>query len=336
MQADIAGRIRTYILPLAVITYASLAFALFPATFLEMARSYFSQAVILPVIILIGLPLVSIALRPKAPASLIFDVLRGGTVRLALVLFVFCLGMAAFTTFKLAIPKFVPFYADPFLAQADSWLHGGDPGLFAHALVPGWAQYPLGYLYGPIWFLLWFGLLALVTLNRNAVLRKRYYWAMSLTVCLLGTVAATLFSSVGPIFYDRFIEGQRFADLMVAIRQSAIGDYMNQASGYLLTSYESGQTAMGTGISAMPSMHLAIVTLNACMLTGINRYLGLLAWLYVAAILLGSVYLGWHYALDGYASIAAVSLIWWVCGRVFTSTRDKAATDDPVRPIPAR
>jgi hypothetical protein len=28
------------------------------------------------------------------------------------------------------------------------------------------------------------------------------------------------------------------------------------------------------------------------------------------------VFLGWHYAIDGYLSIAVVATIWWAAGRV--------------------
>ncbi|MBJ3786178.1 phosphatase PAP2 family protein [Devosia sediminis] len=311
-----AGQFRIGALPLAVLTYAALAFAVSPDTYGTMLQLYLRQATILPILLLVGIPAAALVLQPKSPIAMIFDILRGGALRLGVVMAIFCLGTAAFTTFKLAIPDLVPFYADAFLAKADAWLHGGDPGNFAHAIVPAWAQYPLAYLYGPIWFVLWFGLLAFIALHRDAALRRRYFWSMSLTMGLIGTVAATAFSSVGPIFYDEFVDPNRFIGLMDKIRGTAIGDYMAQASAYLLTSYETGAHAMGTGISAMPSMHLAIVTLNACMLSGLNRYVGILAWLYVGVIQIGSVYLGWHYALDGYFSIAAVSLIWWAVGRL--------------------
>ncbi|MER8866395.1 hypothetical protein NKI19_22205 [Mesorhizobium sp. M0751] len=33
-------------------------------------------------------------------------------------------------------------------------------------------------------------------------------------------------------------------------------------------------------------------------------------------ILYGSVFTGWHYAVDGYASIVVVSVIWWATGRL--------------------
>ena len=37
--------------------------------------------------------------------------------------------------------------------------------------------------------------------------------------------------------------------------------------------------------------------------------------------LAGSVYLGPHYAVDGYASIAAVHVIWWLAGRRWRARR---------------
>ena len=322
------GQIRTGVLPLAILSYAALALAMAPATYLSMAQSYFMQAVILPLVLCICLPLFAVLRRPAAPFSLMREVLVKGTPRLVVVAAMFCIGLSAFTTFKLAIPGLVPFYADTLLADIDAWLHHGNPGEFAHAIVPDWAQYPLGYLYGPVWATLWFGLLAFVSLHDNGNLRRRYFWSMALTICLLGTVAATAFSSVGPIFYAEFVEPTRFADLTAAIGESAVGDYMAQVSGYLLAGYHSGVGKMGTGISAMPSMHLAIATLNACMLSSLNRTAGIAGWVYVALILLGSVYLGWHYAIDGYFSIAAVTLIWWVAGKV---TADRSAFAEPAR-----
>jgi hypothetical protein len=33
-------------------------------------------------------------------------------------------------------------------------------------------------------------------------------------------------------------------------------------------------------------------------------------------VLIGSVHLGWHYAVDGYVAIAAVTGFWWIAGRI--------------------
>jgi hypothetical protein len=73
---------------------------------------------------------------------------------------------------------------------------------------------------------------------------------------------------------------------------------------------------LGSGISAFPSLHVAIATLNAIYLW---RFGGLLRWAGVAfliAIQLGSVVLAWHYGIDGYASMLATPIIWFVVGRI--------------------
>src|SRR5690606_25300142 len=115
----------------------------------------------------------------------------------------------------------------------DALLHGGiNPGEWAHAVLPAWAAYPLAHLYGPTWFLLWLGLLALVALLEDAGLRHRYYLTMALAFALLGTLAATGFSSVGPVLYERFYGSDRYAALTGLVDASAAGDYMRQATGY--------------------------------------------------------------------------------------------------------
>jgi hypothetical protein len=194
--------------------------------------------------------------------------------------------------------------------------------------VPSWLQYPLAYLYGPIWFMLWFGLTAFVALSDSKALRQRYFWTMALSICLLGTVLAIALSSVGPVFYEAVYQDGRFAALMGSVGEGPAGSYMSEMFDYLYGNYLAGGHALGTGISAMPSVHLAIVTLNALMLSGLNRYIGAVAWVYVVLILFGSVFLGWHYAIDGYLSIAVVSLIWWTMGRILS--RPDAGTRPPV------
>ena len=42
----------------------------------------------------------------------------------------------------------------------------------------------------------------------------------------------------------------------------------------------------------------------------VNRIAGFLMGLYTILILIASVYLGWHYAIDGYAAIVIVGIIW--------------------------
>jgi hypothetical protein len=309
---DIAARrpVRLPMLPAAIVAYAAMAVALWPAAYTDMLHVYAQQLVVLPIVLGLGLPVAALLLSPREPLSWIAGFARDNSLRLIAIALLALIGLAAFTTFKLGIPKLVPFYADPFFAEVDAALHFGDPGRHLHAVVPQWLQYPIGFLYGPAWFLLWFSFIAFVAAHPDRDLRRRYFWSMALALSLLGTVAALAFSSVGPVLYERVYHVDRFADLMAQIRGSAVGEYMELASGYLFENYADNGSRPGTGISAMPSVHLAVATLNALLLTRFGRIAGAIGWAYVGVILAGSVYLGWHYAIDGYVSIAVVGVIW--------------------------
>ena len=86
----------------------------------------------------------------------------------------------------------------------------------------------------------------------------------------------------------------------------------------------------------MPSMHVAFVTLNAFFLSGFGRRWAVAGWSFAALILFGSVYTGWHYAVDGYLSILVVSAIWYLIGRFVLpqASRDTARIRLPL-PEPA-
>ena len=47
-----------------------------------------------------------------------------------------------------------------------------------------------------------------------------------------------------------------------------------------------------------------------------HRWLMVAAIAFCAVVLFGSVHLGWHYAVDGYFSIAATVVIWKIVGYV--------------------
>jgi hypothetical protein len=68
------------------------------------------------------------------------------------------------------------------------------------------------------------------------------------------------------------------------------------------------------GISAMPSVHVAAAVLFALVGWQVGRAMGIGFTIYALVILTGSVHLGWHYAVDGYLSAAAVLLLWAASG----------------------
>jgi PAP2 superfamily len=66
----------------------------------------------------------------------------------------------------------------------------------------------------------------------------------------------------------------------------------------------------------MPSMHLATSFSFVLLGFSVNRRLGTVSSVFAALIFVGSIHLGWHYAIDGYVAILGTWAIWWIVGRL--------------------
>jgi hypothetical protein len=145
--------------------------------------------------------------------------------------------------------------------------------------------------------------------------RARFWLAFLLTWVLLGTLLATAFASAGPVYYERVTgDPGPFAPLMT--RLEAQPDLqLHEGIRGLWALHSAKRFVLGTGISAFPSLHVGIAVLGICAAWP-RPWLSATFALFTLGTLLGSVALGWHYAVDGYASIILVPLIWWLVGRV--------------------
>jgi len=146
---------------------------------------------------------------------------------------------------------------------------------------------------------------------------------------VIGNVLALAGMSAGPVFYDRIYGGDRFADLATAIAATPrLADYFGLIQDDLWLAYAKQEQMIGSGISAFPSVHVAIAMVTALYMWERSRILGLLGAGFVAVILFLSIYSGYHYALDGYVSIA---VIWgaWAVMRKRAAVAPAAATDTP-------
>jgi hypothetical protein len=68
------------------------------------------------------------------------------------------------------------------------------------------------------------------------------------------------------------------------------------------------------GISAMPSLHVALAVLFACAGFACHRAAGWAMTAFAFVIWFGSVHLGWHYAVDGLIGGALAVVLWKVAG----------------------
>lgn len=311
-QADIARTSSiSYKLLILCLLYIAVAALCWPAQYYHMAQRYLSLFTMwgsLSVFVVM-IP-AAVIISPRSPVGYLASSLRWNWRRALTVLVVFVLSLAAFTTYKVNIPDIMPFYSDKALADIGELLHGQAPWRIAHSFDSDTLAMLVALAYSKFWFIEWYGMVLFAALCANRLLHLRYLTALALVTMVVGTLMATAFSSVGPIFYDEFVGGERYAELLQVLKQHPYNAHVLQYSDYLLASHRADKPALGSGISAMPSMHVAIATVNAFYLGRLSRWLGLVGWAFAIFILFGSIYTGWHYAVDGYIAMLVVAVIW--------------------------
>jgi hypothetical protein len=227
-----------------------------------------------------------------------------------------------FSSFKVAIPMVQPFAWDEIFMKADWYMHfGHHPWELIHPILAKPVVTKIVDRTYFLWFYLLFGVPLWMACTYRRRLRIQFFLSFMLTWIILGTLMATLLSSAGPCYYDRVTGGENpFASLMEYLQSvhqnhSSLFAIHNQVR--LWDAYETGtRLPFADGISAMPSLHVAIVVLYALLGWRTSHILGALLTFYSLIVLIGSVHLGWHYAVDGYLSIILTILIWRAVGHV--------------------
>ncbi len=297
--------------------YSAIAVILFPHTFADVLSAYpiLRFYVVIPLFLAVGLLAAAIIHSPRRPLAFMAWKMKDRGLGALLTMIVLVISASAFTTLKHEYAAIVPFHAETLLADMDAALHFGETWRIARAIFPPALEPILFSLYAQLWFVEVAGVLVYAAFIHNRDDRERYFVAFAVSVILLSSVVRIAGSSAGPIFYDRMMGGDRFAELVAGLKASSSGQGILAIADYLYTSYTTQRTVLGTGISAMPSMHVALAFLNALFLSSRSKIAGRIAWAYAGLIFFGSVYFGWHYALDGYVSMLCVLTIWKVSAR---------------------
>lgn len=230
--------------------------------------------------------------------------------------------LSLFSSFKVLIPALQPFVWDSNLAELDHALHGGmdpwrllQPLLDRPAVIRG-----LDFLYHPVWSL---AVLALWTWQsmdrRRPELRLQTLLAVPMVWILVGSIGGALFSSAGPCYFAA-VGGasERFGPLLTQLAAiNAETPLMSRAAQQMLWElHRAGSIGFGGGISAMPSVHVASAFLIVLLARRYGHTAFALALLYLLSMSVGSVALGWHYAVDAYAGIVLSCPVWMACGAI--------------------
>ena len=220
------------------------------------------------------------------------------------------LHMVAFMSIKPQLNYLVPFWADPLLADLDALLMFGDPWRWLQWMNNAATAdyYHRGWFLGVVAVLLW-------QLSRPASRDKAANLLAYFAIWASGPLIHVLLPAGGPIFYEALGHGDRFVAL---VPPKEIQD----VAAYLWRTYTEREFAMGAGISAMPSLHIATVTWVVLCCRG-TRWIWL-AWAYALSTFALSVSLGWHYAVDGVLG-ALVAWVIVVIARRASFLEDEAA-----------
>jgi hypothetical protein len=333
LAADVSARMKRILLAdkaiyAIVALHAAVAICVLQTTGAGSAFAYFAYFPAWPAIFLLFFPFIYVMLIVLQVVHRL-EKRRGTALRLILSekrlahfgagLILLCAMMifqGTLTSVKNAFPLWWSgFPYDTVQADLDKILHfGRDPWLYLYAAGGnGFVRAIVEWNYNQGWFIVCFSALFWVAVTYEArAIRTRYFLCYALVWILVGNILAGFFLSAGPAFYGQVTgDVSRFAGQLAFLGESGGGMHSAvRVQHYLWTFHERGEAGFGSGISAFPSMHVSLVTLNALFLLEFNRKAGLALFAYVALIVASSVYLAWHYAIDGYVAIILTVVIY--------------------------
>ncbi|HEY0901640.1 MAG TPA: phosphatase PAP2 family protein [Micavibrio sp.] len=274
---------------------------------------------------------VLMVVRPARPSKYIWAEWRKGMLdseRLlrALPYFIgFVFFFSTFSSMKQMIPGINPFQWDETFAALDKTLHFGvDPWRILYApfqwpfmqTAYSLITYAINMNYN-LWLVSVFAILYWQLFSKSQPrIRFQFFIAFILAWAVNGTLLATLLSSAGPCFLERLTGSGYYAPLMAQLN-AAHQDFPIFAittQDALWRAASAHENMVGGGISAMPSIHVASALLFWLLARARqNKYASLFG-VFFFLIMVGSVYLGWHYAVDGYLAIITTYGIWHLSG----------------------
>ena len=232
------------------------------------------------------------------------------------------LAISACSAAKQAIPILHPFTWDPVLSSIAARVDGGHPLWQRLQPILGKPEITsdLDWFYHRAWTTLILAVVVWTGLSRPSANRRRFLIAFVLLMLVVGNLLALALASAGPAYYGLLAHGAQdpYAGLVVYLRSVDAHTPLLSVRGeqVLWYAYRHHVEALGYGISAMPSMHVASAALMAFFGFRFSRLLGVVLLGVAACTFAGSVALGWHYTLDGYVGAATAGVVWFVAGRI--------------------
>jgi hypothetical protein len=240
-----------------------------------------------------------------------------------IILFLLVLFVSTFASIKQVIPLINNFCWDQNFMQLDFYLHFNLHAweVFESVLNNEYILRKIDSLY-MLWFFILLFFILWMAWTSDRKLRFQFFISSLLVWIILGSLFGTIFSSAGPCYYSKVVEVSEATNPYQPMLNKL---YSYHESKHLWAVYNqiglweakiTHKWLPFGGISAMPSIHVAMAMIFMLTAWQANKLYGLVLALYVLIIQIGSIVLAWHYAVDGYISIISTILIWNVIGKL--------------------
>jgi len=165
-------------------------------------------------------------------------------------------------------------------------------------------------LYHSAWGIELLAAFALVVIGRGPRIVLHYCTSM-IILFYVGRMLGVLNPVMGPAFHQ--------PDVFAYLDGSATGEAMRLVASVMAAPAEqavdSGGILLG-GVSAMPSLHVAMVAVTAYWLWRAAHWTALVTVPWVLLVWTSTVLLGWHYALDGAGGIVLAAASAWLASHL--------------------
>ena len=228
-----------------------------------------------------------------------------------------------FSKMKAAIPLFNDYTWDNAFVEWDRAIFAGYDAWEVLQPVLGFPVVTafLALLY-QLWFLLLYpGVLFFAFARVDHSVRRQFFLSYVLSWTLIGGLMATWLASVGPCFVGPMLGDPRFDDQMAYLNAAneQVPVMTLKVQAMLLEWFSASQDGLGSGITAMPSMHCAIAFLYWIAVRRISAKWGAFFGVFFFITWISSVHLAYHYAVDGLVSLVAVAVIWAVSQQIIAA-----------------
>ena len=273
--------------------------------------------------------------RADQPLSVVLGRLRTRLPLLLLPTLLWPLLLAGYTTAKMSIPLIVGYGWDGFWADADRLVFGRDAWVLSIPLVEWAPVRAWEWIYSAGWGVVLFTWLAATPFVMSKKRLGIAYVTTFASWLIGGCLLAYATSAAGPVFahlVDPAL-GDRFLPMRQHLASALSPDGpIRQSQKVLALALEKHIAMPAAGISAMPSMHLAMTTIYVL---AARRTLWVVpACAFWLIIFIGSAYFGYHYWVDGILA-AILAIVCWKAAELHFSSRQrqdvKAAQPSPAR-----